>query len=321
MQLHLHKLTISLESDQPLLRRHWRRLFAGWLAQAPQRRHSDLCLQLTLADTLPPLPETAPYFTDAQSKNAGILSVYRTAVNEALLHYQDGALVRVPLDAPVAAQSVIRGVATEQVLQHGRFEDVTFTSLAPVLRRHGYFLVHAFAAGKNGRCVLIVGPTGSGKTTTGLSLLLRGWQLLANDVVLLEARPDGIYALPTPGDVGIRPHTFELLPALRALAKTVAAPGPVTVPAQQLIDGRWSPPQRVTAVVTPRIEGGDGSRLAPQPRAICLSRLMEESIDRWDEATLLDHIDVLEAVTTQATPYTLHLGRDLEQAAALLEQA
>jgi serine kinase of HPr protein (carbohydrate metabolism regulator) len=65
-------------------------------------------------------------------------------------------------------------MVTEGVLRNGRFEDVTFTSLAPLLRRHGYYLLHAFAAVKEGHAILLVGPSGSGKTTTGLHLLEAG---------------------------------------------------------------------------------------------------------------------------------------------------
>ena len=34
---------------------------------------------------------------------------------------------------------------------------ILFNGLAPVLRRHGYYMVHGFAASKGGRALLLVG--------------------------------------------------------------------------------------------------------------------------------------------------------------------
>ncbi|MCP4423902.1 MAG: hypothetical protein GY803_05365, partial [Chloroflexi bacterium] len=212
MFLALHDLTILLESDAAAINQQWRRLFMGWPLTPEAQSPPDMGLRLALAAALPPLPDSPPFFTD----NDGILAVYQNQEGFVKLHYLDGALMNAPVYAGTPdAMPEAAGVLTQQALDYGRFEDITFTSLAPLLRRRGFFLAHAFAAAKNGRAALIVGPSGSGKTTTGLSLLLAGWKLLSNDVLLLQERPDGIYALPTPGTIGIRPQTLDLLPKLR----------------------------------------------------------------------------------------------------------
>jgi hypothetical protein len=203
-------------------------------------------------------------------------------------------------------------------MRHGRFEDITFTSLAPLLRRAGYFLVHAFAAAKDGQGVLSGGPSGSGKTTTGLSLLLDGGQLLANDVLLLQQRADGVYALPTPGAIGIRPPTLRLLPKLRELVGDLSGSGQIDVTPSLFDWVQWAEPVRVTAVYFPQIESRPQSRLEPQNRAICLAQLMAESVDQWDKAMLLDHMAILQQISQQAAPYILHLGQDAAELPKLL---
>ena len=316
MYLTLHRLSIALESEHAHVRQQWQALFQGWLQ--PAAAQSDLGLQLQLADTLPQLPTEPPYFQDTHDLlgETGILSVYRQEGGYKLLHYLDGALVSMP---PPQATPLAQGVVVAKAMQHGRLEDITFTSLAPLLRRRGYFLVHAFAASKNGQAALIVGPSGSGKTTTGLSLLLHGWELLANDVLLLEERNGRIFALPTPGIVNIRPRTLDLLPALRSrLASVPPVFGQLNVTGEGLVDGRWSAPCPVTRLYFPYIEQRPYTTLHHRNRAVALANLMSESMDRWDEDTLSDHLTILQKLVRQTDAFELHLGQELERIPPLL---
>lgn len=319
MILNLHAARISLESADQVLRREWQALFTGWLDDSAAA--VDMCLRLRLCAELPSLPPHPPFFRDDDGRlpgEGGILSVYGLADEAVLLHFLDGAQVRVPLQA--GAQAVAEGMLLAQALQYGRFEDITFTSLAPLLRRRGYYLAHAFAASKDGRCVLIVGPSGSGKTTTGLALLAQGWRLLANDVVLLEERNGRIYALPTPGMVQIRAHTFRLLPHLCRLLPQADRPIDMAIAAQVLVNGRWAAPSPVTHLYFPFIEQRPYTTLHRQNRAVALACLMSESIDRWDERALSPHLTILQKLVRQADAYALHLGQRLEEIPDLLWQ-
>ena len=246
MYLQLHDLHIRLHSDDEIIQKAWQTLFRGWFVPDKETTRPDISLFLSLNEELPMPPAAPPFFRDSDLKptDPGILSVYHGKKGTVLLHFLDGAWITVPLNGLTAAN----GVLIQQAMEHGRFEDITFTSLAPLLRRAGYFLVHAFAAAKDGRGVLIVGPSGSGKTTTGLSLLLNGWKLLANDVLLLQVRPDGVYALPTPGAIGIRPPTLTLLPQLRDLVGDWAGSGQVDVTPALYDWVEWGEAVKVTAV-------------------------------------------------------------------------
>ncbi len=318
MYLQLHRLTIHLNSEDTAVNQAWQWLFSGWLVD--ESAQVDIRLQMNLVDELPPLPTSPPVFTDSRPlpNDIGVLSVYAAGPDVVWLHYHDGALVQASL-AATASPPTIRGVVIPSALTYGRLEDITFTSLAPALRRRGYYLVHAFAAAKDGRAVLIVGASGSGKTTSGLSLLLGGWQLLANDILLLENRDDGLYALPTPGGVSIRPATFDLLPALRNWLVVRSSGGSVAVSAQQLTRGQRAEPARVAAILLPQIEATRPySHLQPANRAITFVRLLEESADRWDAAALDGHVDVMEQLSRQTAVYHLHLGQDVAKLPELI---
>jgi len=320
MLLRFHDLTIELCSADAPVTAQWAELFTGWPA-APAAAYPAVCLELAWRDSLPPLPPASPVFTDQDLHKAvpAILTVYSGGDDTVHLHFHDAGLVTVPLKpAREGEKQSAHGVVLPASRQNGRFEDVTFTSLAPLLRRHGYFLLHAFAAVKDGQALLLVGESGSGKTTTGLRLLLDGWQLLSNDVVLLQARPDGIYALATPDMVTIRPFTLQLLPELRRFLAYPPADQPVVLQAATLTDGRWASPAPVKTIYFPQITGDAHSTAAPLSRAVCLARLMEQSIDQWDTAVFDPHFSLLQRLSQQAAPYTLRLGTDVDQFSRLL---
>lgn len=320
MLLQLHHMRVLLESGDETIRQQWQALFGSWL------QHSsgsvDMKLRLRMQPALPHLPETEPFFQDTHPlrDGTGILSVYRHPGGNVLLHFLDGALVKVPLvphPAPTAD-----GIVVPHAIEYGRFEDITFTSLAPLLRRQGYFLVHAFAASKEGRCALIIGPTGSGKTTTGLALVLNGWALLANDIVLLQERNGEIYALPTPGIINIRPPTVSLLPQLHPiLARHKPVIGRYNLSGDDMVNGRWSPPCPITHLYFPFVEKRPHTTLHHQNRAVALARLMSESMDRWDEKTLPHHATFLQKLVRQATAYALHAGQDMGQLVRAIQNA
>jgi hypothetical protein len=74
--------------------------------------------------------------------------------------------------------------------------------LAAVLR--GIEVFHASAVAVNGRAVGIVGRSTAGKSSVAVNLVLRGAQLLADDVAALEALSDGLAVHPGPGVVSVR---------------------------------------------------------------------------------------------------------------------
>lgn len=329
MYLRIADLSIHLQSHNDSIRKEWARLFAGWPglitdgeAAAGERDDTavDATLHLEVSDRLPAPPSVPPIFIDNEddtlSGPVGALSVYPTGKNEVLLHFRDAAAVYIPLDGQATHLS---GRVTRQAFEYGRLEDITFTSLAPLLRHRGYFLIHAFAAVYDGRAILITGPSGSGKTTTGLRLVTAGWGFLSNDIVLLKRQDGVVYAFPMPGHINVRPGSIPLLPWLNPpdQAGWQLGEGEVRRPLKKEIT-HWAKPSPIAAIYFPKIEDCSQNLAHPLPQGICLAHLMEQSADRWDIVTLPNHINVLQQLSRQAPGYTLQLSRDLSQLPELL---
>ncbi len=323
MILSFHGLRIELYTPDAPVMEAWAHLFSGWPETADTSlRKPDIRLELHWRENLPPLPDAPLLFTDQDSEKAtpAILTAYAQPNGRVALHFHEAGLVSAPLTAPSHGETqTAAGVITPASLANGRFEDITFTTLAPMLRRRGYFLLHAFGVTKNGRAALLVGASGSGKTTSGLSLVLNGWELLSNDVVALQARPEGIFALPVPDMVSLRPFTFHLLPELARRLGISPTAEPISIPAGALTNGSWAEPALVTAVYFPTLNNEATGAAIPLSRAVCLARLMEQSIDQWDTAVLSDHMNALQTLSRQAIPYTLHLAKDVAHLPLLIQ--
>jgi hypothetical protein len=289
-------------------------IFAGWpppaLLNDDNTHDTVITLDLTASRTPPRPPAHLPCLY--QDHPHDLIHVYQPQPDHFLLYFPDGALTHVDL-----THHTIQGEFTPAILQTGRLEDVIFTSLAPLLRRQGAYLAHAFAAvpPDGTAALLLVGPSHSGKTTTGLQLLLADWQLLANDVVLLQEEDGVIWAHPWPGLITVRPYTFTLLPRL---GQKLDTPLPVpthgaTLTGAQVAWLGWATAVPVQTISFPHILPQQPTcALTPENRGVALARLLQESVDRWDVAQIEPHTALLRRLVAQATCYRLQLGEAVE---------
>ena len=63
--------------------------------------------------------------------------------------------------------------------------------------------IHGTAVAIGGRAVLLLGPSGSGKSDLALRLIGSGWTLVADDRVVLSRRSENLVAAPPPSLAGL----------------------------------------------------------------------------------------------------------------------
>ncbi len=276
---------------------------------------------------LPKLPEGDPIYVDervdAYGRTHCILEAYADG-DATLLFFLDGGIVRLPSDEEAGVRTATVWIV-DNIFVSGRFEDVVLVTLQPQLRRFGVYTIHAAGAVKDGQALLFVGGSGSGKTTTCLNLVLNGWQMLSNDVVILRDGPDGVYAWPVPDTITLRPKTATLLPQIESYpigeqsVPNIVLPTD-SLPAHRLVNGNWAAPTRVKAICFPSITGEPTTTVSAYMQAIALAVLMQESADRWDADALEAHSDMLYRACQQADCVQVHLGHDMAQQREVLAQ-
>ena len=84
--------------------------------------------------------------------------------------------------------------------------------------------VHGVAVALAGRCVLLLGPSGAGKSDLALRLIDRGWQLVADDRVVLRVGDGALWASAPPAIAGL----IEVR-GVGIVAETAAAETPVVL--------------------------------------------------------------------------------------------
>lgn len=84
------------------------------------------------------------------------------------------------------------------------------------LQQRGLLAVHAAAVARGGRAVVLSGPGGTGKTTLALALAARGFEILSDELAVLD--PAGRLVFPYRRNVHVRPGTPELVDGMEHLA-------------------------------------------------------------------------------------------------------
>jgi hypothetical protein len=165
---------------------------------------------------------------------------------------------------------------------HTRYEMIEFAVFSLAARSQGLVPLHAACVARGGSAVLLMGSSGSGKSTMALHCLLRGLDFVAEDGVFvapdtmlatgianyLHVRPDSLRWVEHPRDVAL----IRKSPVIRRRSGVRKYEVDLRRTGYRLADQ----PPRITAVVflSPR-SGGNGPLLRPVSRSELLKRLTE----------------------------------------------
>lgn len=100
------------------------------------------------------------------------------------------------------------------------------TILTNFITRHGYSMLHASALIKNEKILLLQAPHGTGKSTTALRLLSKGFRLLSDSMVYIGERDQDLWMGGFPiGRIKLRKDMLPLFPKLAAQSEAEAVRG------------------------------------------------------------------------------------------------
>ena len=186
-------------------------------------------------------------------------------------------------------------------------------TLVWLLRERGRYALHASVVARRGAGLAIAGDSGSGKSTTALSLIHQGWAPLADDVAILEpSETPRLHALA---------RGFAFAPALAERLPGLSAPGIDEAAGDKrfALDGfpASDPPLAVCRAGTllfPRVTDAAGSRLEPLSPAESLLTLLPASgglLAGGAPGRVRSQLDALRHLVVRTPAWRLAAGRDI----------
>jgi hypothetical protein len=192
-------------------------------------------------------------------------------------------------------------------------QEILTLSLLWLFHKHGLFSVHGNALVKDGKGVFLIGDSCSGKSTTALSLVQKGWSYLSDDVNLLKKSSRGVKALAFQKGFSFDPRLENHYPEFKKSLIKSSWNGK-----KRFIDIRTVHPEKFQSqcipkvIIFPQVTSRDKSRLIPVSKTTALILLMQNSGGVLvDKEMAKPQVEILKTLNYQTSSYQLLAGRDL----------
>ncbi|CAG0939867.1 HPr kinase/phosphorylase [Candidatus Brocadiaceae bacterium] len=182
--------------------------------------------------------------------------------------------------------------------------------LAPL----GIYDLHAAALMRDGIGYLFLGESGSGKSSTALSLVRQGWHYVSDDALLVRPSADGIEVLAFRKHFYLDPvlaHKFpEIAPHLKGSAMGDHTKRFLDIDA--VYPGRFLPVCIPGVLIYTQIVPQPESTLIPIDKTTAFIRLMRQSASLFFKRQAVNvHLEAMKRLVSQSYSYELLAGRDL----------
>ncbi len=182
-----------------------------------------------------------------------------------------------------------------------------------MLRGQDLFWLHAACVAHGGRAVLLVGQSGSGKTTSCLNLAGHGFDFLGEDRVFLRSDGSQTSLLAYPRDMAVTRETLSLLPFLRERVGPVSFTSrKLRVAAATLFPGLRQAAAKPGLILFPRVSDAARTTFRKLPAAAALCRILPNSLLASHPAVSARHFQALSALVSGSRAYEVAVGRDTE---------
>ncbi len=183
-----------------------------------------------------------------------------------------------------------------------------------MLSSRGIFDLHAAGLVREGTGYLLLGGSGSGKSSIALNLVSRGWQYISDDAILLKSSGGRIEMLAFRKkfflDTALVKHYPEIFPYLEKSTNGDSNKRFLDVDAVYPDQFRSSgfPKVLIFINIVPKLE----SKLTPVDRLHALIELTKQSASLFfNRQAAQAHFDALKQLVYQTDSYQLFAGRDL----------
>ena len=296
---------ILIETTDAPIRDLFSHHFAAWhIERIEEQVSDDPRVTISIAcGAAPPHPEHLEPFAVAQG------GICYTDANSYFFS-NNGSVVEATTAAPrvqvwLAENCLNDGVAMAQLI---------FNATMTALRRCALYELHAAGVvNPDGGGVLVIGPSGSSKSTLATQLAAAGWKYLSDDTLLLYENGGGIEARALRRVFAVTNETFDVFDNLQLPAPTIAPfdPTKLRFEPDAVFPQGFSLSCRPTSLFFSRLTNEKSStrRLSPAETLTKLLRMCPWAC--YDKATARNHLQVLSDLARQARGFDLSVGRDL----------
>lgn len=205
---------------------------------------------------------------------------------------------------------------------HGSFQEKTSLSkynlfligLIHLLSPRGVYELHAASLVRDGLGFLLLGDSGSGKSTATLSLVNQGWHYVSDDALLMKCFESRVEVFAFRNKFYLDPqlvrHYPEILPYLEESTSGAGT--------KRFLDVTSLYPDQFCSQAVPKIllftsiVSEPESRLIPVDPTSALVRLTRQSASLlFNRETAKNHLEALKQLVYQTDSYQLLAGRDL----------
>ncbi|MBW1848814.1 MAG: hypothetical protein JRJ27_17105 [Deltaproteobacteria bacterium] len=194
--------------------------------------------------------------------------------------------------------------------------------LDQLLKSKNYFPLHCSTVEKNGKGVLLPGFSGSGKTTSCIALIRKGFGFLSDDRPILRRNKKGILeVLSFPEDINVTQKTVNFFPELAGSKFINNNWGAFKnkINAEKNYPGSQKDRCYPKVILYPEISNEKKCFLEELSKSDALSLLLPHSMLVFDKETSKRHFDILFDLIISADTYRLKLGTDILDLPDLVE--
>lgn len=181
----------------------------------------------------------------------------------------------------------------------------------------GYLMIHAAAVGVNGKGVLVVGRSGSGKSTFSISCLVAGMDFVSDDYVLIPATGD-ITAMPLYTNIAINPDMYQKLPPSEKVKEPACADWWNGKLHFHLQKQDFCENLDIRAIVMPKVSGNDEPSIVTSPMGAAMTQMIYSSLEQLERCRDVGLVRQM-AMRLQKLPiFEMNMSTDLTKNPAFL---
>jgi len=193
------------------------------------------------------------------------------------------------------------------------FRQVLTGGVLELLRWRGLYPIHASGVYSQGRGILLMGDSGCGKSTVTLSLLLRGWRFLSDDLVFVRECNRRLRILSVSSSLKYNHRLFAGLQPL-PISSGCAEEDEAVIDVERVFP-RQSVYHCVPGIIIfLRIVDSRKSALVSIPQRLAFFKLINQSVSLFlGGKPSQGQLDVLRKLSTRTATLQLSLGHDLRR--------